>query len=263
MKKFAVISDIHSNVYALKAVVADARAKGVSDFINLGDILYGPIAPRETYEYLRTLNALTICGNQDRQIFQATDSEVQANPTMQFILNDLGAEPLAWMQQLPFDTRAFPDTSTFPNTFSLPNGIYACHGTPSDDLTYLLEDASSGRAVVRADGEIIELLAGVTAPIVLCGHTHLPRCVQLSTGQWVVNPGSVGLPAYEDDEPFSHAMETYSSMASYALLTQAEDGGWNVSLNKVVYDVSKAVAAAREQGRMDWVHFLTTGRRQE
>ncbi|MCL9775788.1 metallophosphoesterase family protein [Vibrio methylphosphonaticus] len=258
MKKFAVISDIHSNVYALKAVVADARAKGVNDFINLGDILYGPIAPRETYEYLRTLNALTICGNQDRQIYQATHSDVQSNPTMPFILQDLGAEPLTWMRQLPFDSRVLPDS----RPLSLPADIYACHGTPSDDLTYLLEDASSGRAVVREDAEIIDLLAGITAPIVLCGHTHLPRCVQVSTGQCIVNPGSVGLPAYEDDEPFPHAMETYSPMASYAVISQTTEGSWDVSFNKVAYDVSKAVEAARAQGRLDWVHFLTTGRRQ-
>ncbi|WP_230389359.1 metallophosphatase family protein [Vibrio nitrifigilis] len=45
MEKFAILSDIHSNVFALDAVVQDARVKGVTAFINLGDILYGPIAP--------------------------------------------------------------------------------------------------------------------------------------------------------------------------------------------------------------------------
>ncbi|MGF1694037.1 metallophosphoesterase family protein, partial [Photobacterium kagoshimensis] len=81
--KFAILSDIHSNIFALEAVVKDARAKGFTDFVNLGDILYGPIAPRQTYEYLQSLGAITISGNQDRQIYEATEAEIESNPTMQ------------------------------------------------------------------------------------------------------------------------------------------------------------------------------------
>lgn len=103
MTKFAILSDIHSNVFALDAVVKDARGKGVEEFVNLGDILYGPIAPKATFDYLQKLNAITISGNQDRQIYQATSEEIESNPTMQFILDDLGDAPLDWMQQLPFD----------------------------------------------------------------------------------------------------------------------------------------------------------------
>ncbi|MFA0085424.1 metallophosphoesterase [Vibrio sp. 10N.261.51.F12] len=247
MKKIAVMSDIHSNVHALKAVVAHAKSKGVSDFINLGDILYGPIAPRATYDFLQSLNAVTICGNQDRQIYQATHAEIEFNPTMQFILQDLGEEPLEWMRQLPFDCHINDD-------------IYACHGTPSDDLVYLLEEVSSGCAKVREDKNIIELLGHVSAPIVLCGHTHIPRSVQLSTGQMVINPGSVGLPAYEDDAPLPHRMETYSAMASYTVMAQSFDGSWQPEFYKVPYDVGEAAKAANARHRDDWVHFLTTGR---
>ena len=71
MEKFGVLSDIHSNIFALKAVVADAQSKGVTTFINLGDILYGPIAPRATYEYLIAQEFISISGNQDRQIYEA------------------------------------------------------------------------------------------------------------------------------------------------------------------------------------------------
>ncbi|MEZ9631746.1 metallophosphoesterase [Vibrio cyclitrophicus] len=94
MEKYAVLSDIHSNVCALKAVVEDARSKGVTKFVNLGDIFYGPLAPRETYDYLCGLDAITISGNQDRQIYQSSASEVASNPTMQFILDELGEAPL-------------------------------------------------------------------------------------------------------------------------------------------------------------------------
>jgi predicted phosphodiesterase len=247
LEKLAVLSDIHSNVYALKAVVADAKSKGVTDFINLGDILYGPIAPKETYDYLRGLDALTISGNQDRQIYEATQTEIDSNPTMQFILNDLGKSPLEWMMQLPFHLHVTTD-------------IYACHGTPDDDLVYLLEDISTGKAEVREDHEIIKLLNGINSPIVLCGHTHTPRCVELSTGQLIINPGSVGLQAYTDEDPIVHSMQNYSSKASYVTLLKDSDNKWKVDFHKVTYDVFKAVDAARTQGRDDWVHYLNTGR---
>lgn len=247
LEKLAVLSDIHSNVYALKAVVDDAKSKGVTNFINLGDILYGPIAPKETYDYLRVLDALTISGNQDRQIYEATQTEIDSNPTMQFILNDLGNSPLEWMKQLPFDLHVTTD-------------IYACHGTPTDDLVYLLEDISTGKAEVRKDHEIIKLLNGINSPIVLCGHTHTPRCVELSTGQLIINPGSVGLQAYTDEDPNVHSMQNYSSKASYVTLSKDSDNKWNVDFHKVTYDVSKAIDAAKTQGRDDWGHYLSTGR---
>jgi len=247
LEKFAILSDIHSNVFALKAVVDDAKSKGVTIFINLGDILYGPIAPRETYDYLLSLNAITISGNQDRQIYEASKAEIDSNPTMQFILKDLGSSPLEWMKQLPFDLQITPD-------------IYACHGTPDDDLVYLLEDIVTGMPEVRADSEVIELLNGVYSPIILCGHTHTPRCVELSTGQIVVNPGSVGLQAYTDDEPNTHSMQNYSSKASYATLQKKPDNKWEIAFHRVTYDIKRATDAAKTQGREDWVHFLSTGR---
>jgi len=247
MEKFAILSDIHSNVFALDAVVNDARSKNVTAFINLGDILYGPIAPKETYDYLQSLDAITISGNQDRQIYEAEEFEIQSNPTMQFILKELGSTSLSWMKSLPFDLQITPD-------------IYACHGTPADDLEYLLEDVSSGKSVVRADSEILKRLSGISSPVILCGHTHTPRCVELSTGQLVINPGSVGLQAYTDDEPNVHSMQNYSPKASYATLQKTASNKWDINFHKVSYDVGKATNAASTQGRNDWVHFLSTGR---
>jgi len=247
MDKFAVLSDIHSNIFALKAVVEDAKSKGITQFINLGDILYGPISPKETYNYLIEQNFITISGNQDRQIYEATDAEILSNPTMQFILKELGQEPLSWMKDLPFDLQINKD-------------IYICHGTPTDDLVYLLEDVSSGSAKVRSDRDIIDLLGGQKSKIILCGHTHTPRCVQLSTGQMIINPGSVGLQAYTDDEPFKHSMENFTPQASYAILEQSQKKQWSVSFLKVDYDIASAVNAAKNQNRNDWGHFLSTGR---
>lgn len=245
--KFAVLSDIHSNVFALEAVIADATNHSVELMVNLGDILYGPIAPKTTYDLLMQHDIVTICGNQDRQIFEATAEEIASNPTMQFIIENLGKEPISWMKSLPFDIQLNDD-------------IYLCHGTPDSDLVYLLENVELGYACLRSDDDIVKLLNGQKSKLICCGHTHTPRTVSLSTGQVIINPGSVGLQAYTDDEPNVHSMENFNSMASYAIVEKAHDS-WNIEHLNVPYNVELAVAECKKRKRMDWVYFLTTGRK--
>lgn len=245
--KLALLSDIHSNVYALEAVLADALNNNVDYLVNLGDILYGPIAPKATYDLLKKHGFITIRGNQDRQIYEATSDEINSNPTMQFILEDLGQPPIDWMKSLPFDLQLNKD-------------VYLCHGTPSNDLIYLLEDVTLGYAKLRTEKEIMHLLNGQQSKLICCGHTHTPRTVQLSNGQLIVNPGSVGLPAYTDDEPVVHSMENFCSQASYSIIEKGEFG-WKNQQIKVPYDVQSAVDECKKRGRMDWVHFLLTGRK--
>ena len=245
--KLAVLSDIHSNVFALEAVINDAKKHSVDLMVNLGDILYGPIAPKATYDLLMQHDFVTICGNQDRQIFEATDSEIKSNSTMQFIIDDLGKDPIEWMKSLPFDLQLTDD-------------IYLCHGTPTNDLIYLLENVELGYAQLRNDAQIIELLNGQQSSLICCGHTHTPRTVSLSTNQLIVNSGSVGLQAYTDDEPCIHSMENFNSMASYAVIEKMENS-WHVEHIKIPYDVESAVNECIKRDRLDWAHFLTTGRK--
>lgn len=245
--KIAVLSDIHSNVFALEAVIADAKNHNVKLMVNLGDILYGPIDPKGTYDLLMQHDIVTICGNQDRQIFEATTEEIVSNPTMKFIIDNLGKEPIEWMKSLPFDIQLNDD-------------VYLCHGTPDDDLIYLLENVELGYARLRSDNEIIKLLNGQESKLICCGHTHIPRAVSLTTGQIIVNPGSVGLQAYTDDEPLIHSMENFNPMASYAIVDKIVDS-WNIEHIKVPYNVKLAVTECEKRGRSDWVHFLTTGRK--
>lgn len=245
--KLAILSDIHSNVFALEAVIADAQKQSVDLMINLGDILYGPIAPKATYDLLMQHEFVTISGNQDRQIHEANADDIASNPTMKFIIDDLGTNPIDWMRSLPFDMQLSGD-------------IYLCHGAPDDDLVYLLENVELGYARLRSDSEIKKLLNGKQSKLICCGHTHTPRTVSLTTGQLFINPGSVGLQAYTDDEPVLHSMENFHSMASYTVIEETGDS-WNIKHLKVPYDVSQAVAECKKRNRLDWVHFLTTGRR--
>jgi hypothetical protein len=80
-----------------------------------------------------------------------------------------------------------------------------------------------------------------------------------SGGQLVVNPGSVGLPAYADNTPVRHKMESGSPHARYAVLTNTTTG-WRVELVAVPYDWEKAADRARVNGRNDWAARLESGR---
>lgn len=246
-QRIAVLADIHANIWALDAVLSDVRRQGADVLLNLGDSLYGPLEPRATFERLRNEGVLlTVRGNQDRQIYDASEQDRRGNPTLNFVIEDLGAEAILWL-------RSIPETAVFENE------VFLCHGTPSSDETYLLEDVASGRPLLRPESEIERLLGDVRHPVVLCGHTHIPRLIRLVSGQIILNPGSVGLAAYSDDQPIPHAMENYSPHASYAVLTKAT-GGWDMAFHKVAYDFEKASQVAVARGRKDWAKSIATGR---
>ena len=246
MTKFAVISDIHSNVWALEAVLEDAGKKGVDGLINLGDILYGPLAPGLTFDLLQSQEIITIKGNQDRQIYEAGQREIAENPTMQVIFSELEDKALSWLRELPA-------------SLSLENTIFLCHGSPDDDMAYMLEDVSSGSPVVKSDSEISACLSGIQERLILCGHTHIPRTIQLKNGKLVVNPGSVGLPAYSDSQPVPHKMENFSHHACYCTVEEVASG-WMVEHINVPYKVEFAIEAARHRSCTDWALLLETGR---
>lgn len=243
--QLAIIADIHANIWALDAVLADIKRRGIKRIINLGDILYGPLAPRETAERIRAENlvGMSIQGNNDRLLYE---SAVTGAPTVDFVREMLGEEHLSWLR-------------TLPTTMVVDNDIFACHGTPTSDETYLLEEPSVHGVTLKASEQIRELLGGVTQRIVLCGHSHVPRAVWLPGGQMIINPGSVGVPAYEDDEPVLHKMEVGSPHARYAIVAQ-EEGKYRVEQLAIPYDWSAAVAAARAHGREDWAKWLALGR---
>lgn len=243
--RIGLLADIHANRWALEAVLHDAKRRCIDEWLNLGDVLYGPLAPLETFRLLQQIGAGTIQGNEDRRVYDATDTQIATNPTLAFVLHDLGPRPVAWLRSLPKAIDA--------------DGVFACHGAPSDDAVYLLEDISSGWPRVRDETEIVALLGGVERSLVVCGHTHVARAVRLAGGQLVVNPGSVGLPAYDDDRPSYHRMETYSPDASYAIV-ERRDGEWRVEHCRVPYDHRSAAEQARRIGRADWAEWLSTGR---
>ena len=83
--------------------------------------------------------------------------------------------------------------------------------------------------------------------------------MQLPTGALVVNPGSVGWPAYDDDHPYPHVMEAGTPHARYAIADDAT-GRWSAEFRTVDYDWEQAAAIAEANGRPDVAGALRTGR---
>jgi hypothetical protein len=111
--------------------------------------------------------------------------------------------------------------------------------------------------IASAD-EVQQRLAGVSASLVLCGHTHHPRAMRSAAGQLIVNPGSVGLQAYDDAHPHAHVIETGSPDARYAVVERVQ-GRWVAMLIAVPYDHEPMARLAEQQGLPDWAHALRTG----
>ena len=137
--------------------------------------------------------------------------------------------------------------------------VLLVHGTPDSDLAYFLETVAED-GLRPATAAEIEARAGTTgAAVILCGHTHVPRVAKRPDGRLVVNPGSVGLPAFDDDHPFPHVVETGSPHARYAILSDEGDG-WSTELLAIAYDWEQAARDAEANGRADWARALRTGR---
>jgi len=207
--KLAIVSDIHGNLPALEAVIAAIARAGVDRVVNLGDIASGPLWPRETVQRLMALGWPTIRGNHERQVLALPRERMSAADA--FAADALGAAERAWLAALPA-------------TLDLGGGVWCCHGTPDDDLTYFLETVTPdldrhGSPGIRTatDAEVRARLGARRDAVVLCGHTHTPRLARVvhdgGGATLVVNPGSVGVPAYDDDHPHAHRVETGSPHA--------------------------------------------------
>jgi len=246
--RLAVVSDIHGNLPALQAVVADALALGpVDGWLNLGDILSGPLWPAETADWLMARGWATMAGNHERQVL--TQDLACMSPADRHTAQRLTPTHRAWLATLPPCLRPAP-------------GLLCVHGTPSSDVKYLLQTVTAAGQRDATGDDVARRLGDPQATLVLCGHSHLQRemTVQGPSGPvQVVNPGSVGLPAFDDEHGHPHVNESGSPHARYALVEHGQEG-WRVQLRQVAYDWEAAAAQAEANGRGDWADALRTGR---
>lgn len=241
--RLAVISDIHGNLLALEAVLADIRRRGADAIVNLGDSVTSPLWPRETYDLLADLSLPTVRGNHDRALIDTR-------------FEDLG--PATQFAHAALTARQREALAALPARIEMDAGILAVHGTPDDDSTPLLEEVHKDR-LIPAGREVVLARLGAHArvDVVLCGHSHNQQVRQVPGGCLVLNPGSVGCPVFAD-HPAAASFELRFPHACYAILTKRR-GRWGAELMALEYDWTAASRRAAANGRPDWAEAMVAG----
>ncbi len=247
MLKIAIFSDVHSNLPALKAVLADIDIHKVDQIYCLGDLVDFAPWTNEVIELIRSRNIPTIMGNHDERI--AYDTPLKR------LKKHSDAEATARVQAIDFTRR---DISIANKEFlaHLPGQImlnFIFNGKP---LKLLLVHASSrsNDEYVYEDHEekdLLDMLDTSQADVMVMGHTHLSYIRQLGRGKTVINCGSVG------------RTKEVLQRAVYVLITlSSEDKGCNVNFEiiKLVYDVRETVEGIRKSTIPDfYADFLKQG----
>ncbi|MDG6102142.1 metallophosphoesterase family protein [Dactylosporangium aurantiacum] len=216
VERLAVLSDVHANVPALEAVLAEPDVHAADLVLFCGDLTWGP-EPVRTVELVRALGprAVFVRGNADRAVLElAAGDRAAATPRE------------AWMlARHPVDAVAFLAGFHFGVVVEVAGlgPVRCCHGSPRADTELVTPATPAARMAA--------LSAGVPERILVGGHTHL-QFDRTVGGLRSVNPGSVGLP-YHDGAP---------GTAYWALL------GPDVSLRRSRYDVRLALAATADAG---------------
>jgi predicted phosphodiesterase len=239
--KLAVIADIHGNLLALEAVLADIDRRALRGVINLGDVVSGPLWPRETFDRLQARPIATVRGNHDRWVGEGGDGASDF-----FARQQLEAGQAAWLADLP-------------GRLAPAQGVLAFHAQPEDDNAYLLEEVAAGRLVPSTAAAVSERLGPTEATLLLCAHSHIAGLLVLEDGRAVLNPGSVGCPAYADSTPPPHVSEAGSPFARYAVIDIEAGRLRGCEMIALAYDHEAAAARAEALGRADWGHALRTG----
>lgn len=240
--RLAVISDIHGNLVALEAVLADIKRRGVDQVVNCGDLCNSPLWPRETFDFLLALGLPTVRGNHDRWMGELTREEM--SPALAYTHDQLGLERRRALAALPVNRM-------------LDGDILMCHGTPTDDYEYLLEENHEGTLQLARSDLVQKRLGGITASLVLCGHSHTQGMALAPSGSLIVNPGSVGCPIFADN-PKAPLNNCRAPHARYAMVTKGPRG-WAADFISLAYDWEKAAKRAEANGRHEWAKSYRTG----
>ena len=229
MKRFGVISDLHGNLLALEAVLAELEREELDGLICLGDVAVGP-QPVETLARVRELGCPVITGNWDEWFCEGippSDYEVGQK------LVEIGEW---WAAQLSDDDIALMRSFASTLEFDLDDGAsaFCFHGSPSSNI--------EGIYSVTPDEALAQMLGDPRALVLLCGHTHV-QMLRRYDNSVVVNPGSVGLP-FSDWRPQTI---TIGPWAEYAIVGH-DDGRLHVDLRRTTYDVDALLRLSLESG---------------
>jgi predicted phosphodiesterase len=217
----ALLYDVHGNLPALEAVLADAR--DADEFVLGGDYATAGAWPKETVELLKELpNATWIRGNADRWLVERSDAPEPIAPIAERCAEALGDELVGELFGLPEST--------------VIDGTLYCHASPQSDMESFFPEPSDRDA---------ELLLGVEARRVVFGHTHLAFQREGAGAIHLVNPGSVGMP-WDGDHRAAYAV-----VDEHRLELRRVEYDWQASVAAVRDRVGELPARRMELARFD------------
>jgi putative phosphoesterase len=220
--RVAIFSDIHGNIRAFDACLADLRAQGGADtIVGAGDYCMDGPHPAAVLERLSEIGALCVRGNTDRYVSDVAtfrdDDEDGADLAWQRAA--LGDAWVSWLRELPVALRFGAGA----------DGLLVVHANPKTDDEHIWPDAD--------DAFLERVTSGVDERTIAFGHLHLPY-VRVWRDKLFVNVASAGLP--KDGDP----------RAGYAILTQ-RSGGWQVKHRRVPFDVERVARDIEKSGMPD------------
>ncbi len=230
--RIAILSDIHGDTRALKAVIADARALGATEYWLLGDILLPGPGREDLFELLDAIPiTAAVRGNWDDCVLEALDGEygledpqeIQLLRLTQYLMEGLDPKRIDWLRSLPLVEKKEVNGIRFSLTHNLPEKNYGGDLRPAnvtENFDQLLDDQTD---------------------MAIYGHVHKQLLRYGNQGQQILNPGTIGMP-YFDWEPIQN------HRAQYALIDVEEDGVTNLQFRKVAYDYEGELQDAKDKG---------------
>ncbi len=225
MPRVAVISDIHGNVPALEAVLADLAAQAPDEVLVAGDLVGRGPQGGAVVRRIAELGWPVIRGNHEEYVLGFRRGEIPEAwrhagewAAARWMAAELGDEEAELIADLPFSI-----------TSRLAPGLRLVHGTPTT--------TREGIGPWLSDARLGEHLAEIEESLLVCAHTHRPLHRELAAGT-VVNVGSVGLPFNGDRR------------AQYAIFEPGSDGSgpWRVELRQVDYELGETLAIYEHTG---------------
>jgi predicted phosphodiesterase len=214
--RVAALYDIHGNLPALEAVLAEIRRADVDQIVVGGDVFPGPM-PRETLRCLldSDIPMQYIQGNGDREVLAVMSGREPTSVPEQF------RGPVRWVAE-QLDPEHEPLLASWPPTLRVAidglGEVLFCHATPRSDMEIFTR--------LTPEDRLLPIFDGLNVPLVICGHTHMPFDRRIGTTR-VVNAGSVGMPFGEPG-------------ADWLLL------GPDVQFRHTHYDLTKAAERIRD-----------------
>jgi putative phosphoesterase len=236
--RLAIISDIHGNLVALEAVLADIAQRNCDQIICLGDVVEDGPNPRECLHKILELGCETIMGNTDERMLKFHGQTPDPN-----------MESVSYQRNF-WSANEFTDTDCelikkFKPFLNLELGglkLIAYHGSPKSNTDPIVQSTCSA--------ELDTFFAGHNADLFIGGHTHRPFCINHFEAR-VINPGSIGLPyrtqkGEKEFRPF---------VAEYAML-EIWEKSFGVELRQVQVDQERVRQSVQESlmpGKSEWL----------